>query len=204
MAPKDAIWRSRKNRKTTYGVFSYRCNNWINKHTRSVVTRKFTSFDCLDRYRPLFINSHQIFMSLTFLRSRTSEIHGRETRGEREKNLRHEYCYISGNKESFLLLIFCKSWRIYLAIVFSSCHTWNNSAGNGEIPQRHPKIENLVYDKKKDDHTRAEYRTKNVSIEMIVMKASKVIIIRLSYCFVSCARKYHFLGQKWARNSIFQ
>ena len=30
---------------------------------------------------------------------------------------------------------------------------------------------------------------------MIIMKASKVIIIRLSYCFVFCARKCHYLGQ---------
>ena len=84
---------------------------------------------------------------------------------------------------SFSPTYFCKSWRIYLAIVFSSCHfhTWKNSAGNGEITQRHPNIENLVYDKKKHDHTSAEYRTKNVSIKMIIMKASKVIIIRLSY-----------------------
>ena len=133
------------------------------------------------------------------IRSRTSEIYGWETRGKREKNLRpmHRFCYISGNKEAFLLLIFCKSWRIYLAIVFSSCHfhTWNNSAGNGEIPQRHLKIENLVYDKKNTIIQERSTRTKNVSIEMIMMKASKMIIIRLSYCFVFLCKKMPFLGQ---------
>ena len=92
----------------------------------------------------------------------------------------HKYCYISRNKDAFLLLIFTKAgesiWPMFAALAISTPE--KNSAGNWEIPQRHPQIENLVYDKKKHDHTRAEYRIKKVSIEMIIMKASKVIIIR--------------------------
>ena len=53
-------------------------------------------------------------------------IHGRETRGEWEKNLRpmHKFCYISGNKEAFLLLIFAKSgesiWPLFSALGIST------------------------------------------------------------------------------------
>ena len=40
-----------------------------------------------------------------------------------------------------------------------------------------------MYDKKNHHHTRVEYRTSNVTIEMILLNANKVISNRLSYCF---------------------
>ena len=97
----------------------------------------------------------------------------------------NKFCYISGNKKAFLLLIFAKAgesiWPLFSALAISTPETIR--PGMGKYPKDTHKSK-IMYDQKNHDHTRAEYRTKNVGIGMIIMKVSKVIIIRLSYCFV--------------------
>ena len=39
----------------------------------------------------------------------------------------------------------------------------------------YPKIENLMSDEKKQSHTRVEYRTRNFTIEMILLNANEIM-----------------------------
>ena len=73
----------------------------------------------------------------------TSSVPGRETRGEWQKRWRpmHKFYGISRNKRSFVAIIFCKMWTIYLPIAlccfnFRGLNIWGL---NWVKPQKTPK-----------------------------------------------------------------
>ena len=59
-----------------------------------------------------------------------------------------------------------------------------------------------MYDKKNHHHTSVEYRNRNVTIEMILLNANKVITTRLSYCFRIFVKENAIFGYKWAQNGL--